>query len=351
MLDEVLKLYDLPPNTLIVNISTGLINNTYKAVSFSHAYIIQQINSRIFNHPEDIDHNLRLIAEHLKKNKPGYRLPMPIETADGQTLVIVNNKYYRAFNFVENAITYTVAETPQLAFEAANQFGSFTSQFRHFPSESLKITLPQFHDISFRYQQFLSSIKNAAEERKSESINIINELKSLVVIVDDYEKIKLDKNFIKRVTHHDTKISNVLFNEEGKGICVIDLDTVMPGYFFSDVGDMMRTYLPPVSEEEQDLSKVFIREDYFTAIANGYLQHMQQHLSENEIKAFVYAGKFMIYMQALRFITDYLNNDVYYGAKNDKHNFNRAQNQLTLLKDLLRHEDRLNDYIRRNFLS
>ncbi len=125
-----------------------------------------------------------------------------------------------------------------------------------------------------------------------------------------------------------------MFDRGYKGLCVIDLDTVMPGYFFSDVGDMMRTYLCPVSEEEKDLSKITVRKDFYEALVNGYRDAMKDELSEEESKSFLFSGKFMIYMQSLRFLTDYLNNDVYYGSKYEGHNFVRAGNQLVLLEKL-----------------
>jgi len=121
----------------------------------------------------------------------------------------------------------------------------------------------------------------------------------------------------------------------------------MPGYFISDVGDMMRTYLSPAGEEETDLSKIDVREDYFDAIVSGYLSEMHDELSNEEKKYFVYAGKFMIYMQALRFLADYLNNDIYYGAKYELHNFNRAANQLRLLNILIEKEPKLNMSVER----
>ncbi|MEP6845974.1 MAG: aminoglycoside phosphotransferase family protein, partial [Panacibacter sp.] len=156
-----------------------------------------------------------------------------------------------------------------------------------------------------------------------------------------YENILQNPEFKKRVTHHDTKISNVLFDSDNKGLCVIDLDTVMPGHFISDVGDMMRTYLSPAGEEESDLSAIEVREAYFEAIVNGYLSEMQDELTTTEKDYFIYAGKFMIYMQALRFMADYLNNDIYYGAKYELHNLNRAINQLTLLNRLVEKESLL----------
>ena len=133
----------------------------------------------------------------------------------------------------------------------------------------------------------------------------------------------------------------MLFDDNNKGLCVVDLDTVMPGYFISDFGDMMRTYLSPVSEEEKDISKIEIREEYFKAIAEGYLSEMEKELTAVEKNCLVYAGKFMVYMQALRFLTDYLNNDIYYGSKYEDQNFIRANNQVSLLKKIIEKEKTL----------
>jgi thiamine kinase-like enzyme len=132
--------------------------------------------------------------------------------------------------------------------------------------------------------------------------------------------------------HHDTKLSNILFDKADKALCVIDLDTVMPGYFISDVGDMMRTYLPPVSEEEQDLSGISVRPEYFRAIVSGYLEGMEGNMTALEQDQFLFAGRFMIYMQAMRFLTDFLTGDPYYGARYPGHNLVRARNQIRLLQ-------------------
>jgi hypothetical protein len=130
----------------------------------------------------------------------------------------------------------------------------------------------------------------------------------------------------------------VLFDANHKGLCVIDLDTVMPGYFISDIGDMMRTYLSPANEEEKDFSKIEIRQEYFESIWKGYMSEMKDELNREEKSHFIYAGEFMIYMQALRFLTDHLNNDVYYGARYEGQNFVRAGNQMQLLKKLMEKE-------------
>jgi thiamine kinase-like enzyme len=192
-----------------------------------------------------------------------------------------------------------------------------------------------------RYQQFQQSLKNGNRDRISKSAFSIELLQEQVDIVKEFEAIKQNPEFKLRVTHHDTKISNILFDKNKRGLCVIDLDTVMPGYFISDVGDMMRTYLSPVSEEEPYFSRIEVREEYFKAIVRGYLHEMHDELTSFEKNYFVYAGKYLIYMQALRFITDYFNNDVYYGAKYSDQNFVRANNQIVLLQKLLEKEEQL----------
>lgn len=188
-------------------------------------------------------------------------------------------------------------------------------------------------------------MENGNKNRIEQSKELIRFIKENKNIADTYESILINPAFRLRVTHHDTKISNVLFDEDDKGLCVIDLDTVMPGYFISDIGDMIRTYLSPVSEEEKDFSKIEIREDYFISIFKGYMSEMNTELTEEEKKHFIYAGKFMIYMQAIRFLTDHFNNDVYYGAKYENHNFVRAGNQGILLQRLMEKEEKLTGLI------
>jgi thiamine kinase-like enzyme len=192
-----------------------------------------------------------------------------------------------------------------------------------------------------RYRQFLYALQYGNQERLKNAVHLAKTLQKHEGIVTTYEKITASNDFKLRVTHHDTKISNVLFNSRDKGLCVIDLDTVMPGYFISDVGDMMRTYLSPVSEEENDFSKITIRDEFYTAVVQGYYEEMKDILTEVEKTHFFYAGTFIIYMQALRFLTDYLNDDVYYGERYPGHNLVRAGNQVVLLERLLEKKEKL----------
>lgn len=323
----------------IENFGNGLINDTFLLHTGNEKFIFQKVNHSIFKKPELIAENIDVIAKHLAQQHPGYFFTEPIKSVNGNSLIYIDGKgYYRAFPFVKNSRSIDVVKTPGQAYEAALQFGKFTKMLAGISIDDIKITLPSFHDLLLRYDQFTEATKNGNANRIAETEQLINQLLNYNDIVEEYKTIIKNPQFKVRVTHHDTKISNVLFDENDKGICVIDLDTVMPGYFISDVGDMMRTYLCPVSEEENDFSKIQIREEFYKAIVQGYLSYMQDELTDTEKGYFFYAGKFIIYMQALRFLTDYVNNDIYYGAKYEKHNYVRAQNQATLLQRLLEKE-------------
>jgi Ser/Thr protein kinase RdoA (MazF antagonist) len=336
----VLQAFDIGESGLTIEpFGSGLINHTWKISTRDKSYILQRINSAVFHHPADIAYNIRLIAGYLAKYAPNYLFVTPISANKETDLVHIEAEgYFRLFPFVPDSITKNVVETPAQAYEAAAQFGKFTRLLSGFDASKLRITIPDFHNLSLRYGQFLWAIENGNSERIKESQQLINQLKNSSGIVAEYERIKANPDFKIRVTHHDTKISNVLFDKAGKGACVIDLDTVMPGYFFSDVGDMMRTYLSPVSEEEKDFDKICIRRDFYQAIVEGYHGEMKDELTEIEKHYFSYAGKFMSYMQALRFLTDHLNDDVYYEAKYEGHNLVRARNQVTLLEKLIEAE-------------
>lgn len=343
MLADVLSFFGLDASECtITSFGSGLINHTWLVQTPKSKFILQRVNSNVFKNPESIASNIGAIGDYLRHKAPEYLFVQPVKTLQGKSILKHPTEgWFRLSPFVEGSHTIDVVSKPEEAYEAAKQFGEFTACLKEFDTDSLHITLPDFHNLTLRWQQFNTAIESSATERRKQAANLIQSLQSRYSIVEDYKRLTANSAFKKRVTHHDTKISNVLFNASGKGLCVIDLDTVMPGYFISDVGDMLRTYLSPVSEEEADFEKIKIRENYFTAIAEGYLGQMQNELTEEEKAHFVYAGKFMIYMQALRFLTDYLNNDVYYGQKYEGHNLVRAGNQASLLEQLIQKEGQL----------
>jgi Ser/Thr protein kinase RdoA (MazF antagonist) len=310
---------------------SGLINHTWKVSAGDDIYILQRINTNIFKSPLYIADNLIKLQKYLQATAPGYLFAAPLSTADGSFLFVDEGHYYRLLPFIENSHTVDVVTQPAQAYEAAKQFGKFSCLLNDFDAASLKYTLPDFHNLGLRIAQFKSALQIADTERLTRAATEVKQVEKHQRIADTYHKLIVNGEVPLRVIHHDTKINNVLFDSDDKGLCVIDLDTVMPGYFISDVGDMMRTYLSPANEEEQDLSKIQIRQENYDAIYRGYMDEMGDVLTNTEKELFFYAGEFMIYMQAVRFLTDYLNGDIYYHTTYPGQNLARAKNQLTLL--------------------
>jgi Ser/Thr protein kinase RdoA (MazF antagonist) len=347
MIEKVLQTYGIDPRQSIVKtLTSGLINSTWKVSEHGRDFILQRINHQVFKKPLEVAANIRLIDGYLKKHHPSYLFVSPVPNLSGEDIYFEEEHgYFRAFPFIKGSHTINVVSNPAQSFEAAQQFGKFTRLLAGFDAQLLHITIPDFHNLSLRYQQFESSLTNGDPARIRRSAHLVSAIKKYTGIVASYEKMRKSSMVKNRVTHHDTKISNVLFDDRDKGLCVIDLDTVMPGYFISDVGDMMRTYLSPANEEEKDFSKIEVREDFFKAIVNGYLSSMGDELTTEERGLILYSGQFLIYMQAIRFLADYFNRDVYYGARYEDHNFVRAGNQLILLERLNEKADLLQSII------
>ena len=315
-------------------IQQGLINRTYSVKTNNGDFILQSINHNVFKSPKSIDANINAIGAYIKQTNPDYLYTHLIPTLLGNTLIEWEGGYYRAFNKIDG-YALSVLDNKLQVEEAAKQFAKFTYVLKHFDANSLKDTLVQFHDLNFRYQQFSEAIQKGNSHRIEQSQNEIKLLLSLKNYVTTYNNFIQHKEVKKRVTHHDTKISNVLFKnieQQEQAICVIDLDTTMSGYFISDVGDMCRTCLCPVSEEEKDLNKIWVDGEKWLSLKTGYLYYMKDELSNYEKDHFFFGGQFLIYMQALRFLTDHLNNDIYYGASYEGQNYQRTLNQIRLLE-------------------
>jgi thiamine kinase-like enzyme len=346
-MDNILLAFGLnPTNYHAAPFGSGLINYTWKISGLNHQYILQQINKNVFKAPQDIANNLVQLENFLKNTAPGYLFAAPLPTIGGNFLVENGGNYYRLSAFIKNSHTVDFIEQDRQAYEAAKQFGKFTRLLKDFDLKQLKDTLTDFHNLTLRVNQFKSALINVDKERLTKAATEILKVEANFDIARVYEELAKGKQIPRRVIHHDTKINNILFDDNNCGLCVIDLDTVMPGYFISDVGDMMRTYLSPANEEERDLSKVQINDEYFIAVYKGYMVEMGETLTVAEKDLFIYSGKFMIYMQALRFLTDYLNGDIYYQTQYPGHNLVRAQNQLTLLERYLESESKFQQYIK-----
>jgi Ser/Thr protein kinase RdoA (MazF antagonist) len=335
MISTILNAYGLSVESKIDQLTSGLINKTWKVTDGDKQFILQQINHQVFKKPYDIAANIRMVDEYLKEQAPQYLFVAPVSTTDKEDLFYLKGEgYFRLFPVIKGSHTINVVSSPEQAFEAAFHFGKFTRLLAGFDAKKLHVAITDFHNLSLRYRQFENALNHGNPVRIKQSKSLIDSIKKQVDIVAEFEKIQKNSNVKLRVTHHDTKISNVLFDENGKGICVIDLDTIMPGYFISDVGDMFRTYLSPANEEVKDFNTIDVRDDFFRAIVQGYVSTMGTELTPDEKKLILYSAKFIIYMQAMRFLTDYCNNDIYYGARYDEHNFVRAGNQLQLLRIL-----------------
>ena len=348
MIDEILQAYGIDPRkSKVESLTSGLINNTWKVSIGEDAYIVQRINHQVFKKPFEVAANIRMIDRFLKEHSPSYLFVSPVANLHGEDILHDDSRgYFRVFPYIKGSHTINAVTSPDQAFEAALQFGKFTRLLSGFDAGLLHITITDFHNLTLRYRQFETALANGDLERIKQSAALITEIRKYAGVVDAFEKIRKNTAVRQRVTHHDTKISNVLFDDKGKGLCVIDLDTVMPGYFISDLGDMMRTYLSPANEEEKDFDRIEVREDFFRAIVNGYLSSMGDELTQDEQELILYSGFFLIYMQAIRFLADHINRDIYYGARYPDHNFVRAGNQLVLLKRLDEKSEALRKIIR-----
>ncbi|TCD10172.1 aminoglycoside phosphotransferase family protein [Pedobacter frigidisoli] len=351
---EVLKAYGYTKeNIKITQIGTGLINRTYLLSPLSEKiqYILQNINTSVFKDPQAIADNLQAIAKYLAKKYPDYLFIKPISTVSGNEMAYIKYEHWRMLPFVPNTVSLDVLTNEKQAYEAAKQFGKLSRLLNDFDASALKPTIPGFHDLALRYEQFTLALTKTSKALKGKAKPEIDDAIRHKYILDYYKSFAHRPDFPNRVMHHDTKISNVLLDAKTfQGVCVIDLDTIMPGKFISDLGDMMRTYLCAFSENESDLSKVKIRLHYFEAMVKGYLSEMKSILTELEKELILFSGRYIIYMQALRFLTDFLNGNIYYPTSYAEQNLDRAKNQFKLLHEISVNEKELQDIIEENLV-
>lgn len=321
---------------LIEKTSTGLINQTYilsDKVS-SKRFILQQLNTAIFKNPIAISANIKLASTAILALDENYPVIKINPSLNGEDYFIdEDNNYWRLIDFIENTTTIDAISTVDQAYQTAYSFGKFTSLLQNANTENFIPSIPDFHNLDLRFEKFKTAYANVDEERKLKAKECIDYLFSRIELLNIYHQIINDNTIPKRIIHADTKISNILFDANSlKPKVVIDWDTIMPGYFISDLGDMIRTMVCETGENETNLNYIIFRKDYYEAIIAGYKDAIQ--LTENELNLLSYAGKFMTYMQALRFLTDYLNRDIYYNITYLEQNLDRAKNQCRLLQVL-----------------
>jgi Ser/Thr protein kinase RdoA (MazF antagonist) len=319
----------------ISRIGTGHIHETF-AIRGDKSFVLQRVNKNVFKQPDVIASNIKAAAEYLNKTDPGFLFLTPIMTNDGKQMVYDDEGYpWRLFPFFENTFTIDKVENEEQARSAASTFAKLTQKLSGIDTKLFQETIPRFHDLSWRNEQFETALFHAKSERLQEATLAITSAKNFQFLVSQYKQLISSGSLKLRITHNDTKINNVLFNSQsGKAVCAIDLDTLMPGYFIYDIGDMIRTFVSPVDEEEKDYSKIIVRKNIYDAVVSGYLEQMNEELSAEEKKAMPFSGMMMTYIMALRMLTDFLNGDIYYHTSYPGQNLVRAMNQFTLLQEL-----------------
>jgi aminoglycoside phosphotransferase (APT) family kinase protein len=336
----------------------GHINETYSA-SYDQGgtrvrYIHQKINKNVFKEPPAVMRNLMRVTSHIRKRLEAAKAEdltrrslVVIPTREGQAYFHNGDgEYWRTFVFIEGVQTFEAVQTPKQAFEAGRAFGEFQNHLVDLPGERLLETIPDFHNTRKRFQALQEAVQkdhvNRAKDARPE-IDFAQRHESLVdVILSAMQKGKIPE----RITHNDTKFNNVMLDmKNGQAMCVVDLDTVMPGCALYDFGDMVRTTTSPTLEDERDLSKVKMQMPMFKKLAEGYLSTAGQFLSKSEKALIAFSGKLITFEIGLRFLTDFLSGDSYFRIHRPGHNLERCRTQFKLVESIERQEESMQRHV------
>ncbi len=331
-----------PKDELLIKalVHGGLINRSYKMTSEKNgrSWILQKINLSIFKEPENLEANYLALYNFSIALQRNIRIASPLLFSDGRYLFIdQNSEVWRAMEWIEGSFTLEKVENMDQAREVAETFASFTCALsKGFIATQLKSTLPFFHDLMYRYMQFEEALSQAPMERINTAGTLAEEMKKRFSYCRLFEHFQNNPtDFPQRVMHHDAKISNILFEEKtGKVWGPIDLDTVMPGYFFSDLGDMVRSLAGTIDENSSNHSDMQIKSEVYDQLVNSYSEIMENEWTREEQKYKHACGLLLIYMQGLRFLADHLNGDIYYQVNYAGQNLDRTKNQFRLLQCL-----------------
>lgn len=324
----------------------GNVNDTYQ-LTFDQGgirlhYILQRINKQVFKNPEQVMQNIDRVTSHIlqkiRKNhaETRRRTLRLLRTLDNKPYVIDDNgEYWRAYVFVENARAYEVLETPEQAFRIAVAFGEFQNQLTDLEGDRLIETIPDFHNTPKRFENLEAAIKADPVGRVKEVAAEIDFAMSLRDEAGTLLRLNASGDIPERITHNDTKCNNILIDDlSGDGVCVLDLDTVMPGLSLYDFGDMVRSATNSAGEDEMDCSKVFMRMDMYEGLYRGFIQSAGSFMTPAEKEYLPLAGKIITAEIGVRFLTDYIDGDSYFKIRRPKHNLERCRNQFTLVKSI-----------------
>ena len=327
-------------------LTSGHINDTY-LIKTTHKpyYILQRINHLIFKdvpslvaNKVNVSTHLKSKMNHLSEHELNRRVISFVKTKNGNYYYKEENgNYWNMMLYIDQSKTYEIVTNKKIAYEGGKLFGEFLNLTSDFETSELVEILPNFHDMSFRYAQFDKAKNNALKERLNNANEVIKQVEALKEEMHILQKLKDNGKIPIRVTHNDTKISNALFDLNDKGLCVIDTDTIMPGIVHYDFGDAIRTICNTASEDEKNLDLVNFNLEYYKAYVKGFLEKTRTSLSDIELEYLPLGAKMITFIMGLRFLTDYLNGDLYYKIAYPEHNLVRSKNQLKLVQSISQH--------------
>lgn len=323
----------------VSEIGHGLINTTYLITigDTNQNYILQKINTAVFKDAEVLSQNTANVNAVLQQSDYPLEVSQLIAAKKGARLYYdADGHPWRMFTYINNSVSLTKADSPALAFEAARAFSLFYKTMNDYVRElQLRPVLPDFINFEKRIADYKSALKKASEERKRNAKAAVEFVNEHMHLPDKWLALQTGNLLPKRIIHADPKISNVLFHEEShKAIAVIDLDTVMEGTLLYDFGDMIRSYTNIANEDDISADAAFDQE-LFLATKKGFLSYLEDVIEPVERENLDYAAKVVVFIQAVRFLTDYLNGDTYYHVSYENHNLYRTVNQINLLKEIL----------------
>lgn len=328
------KVTDIKP------LGSGLINDTYKIMTEGQGqprYVLQHINDKVFTDVEMLQRNIEIVTDHIRQKYEeagmsdiNRRVLHFLKADTGKSYVKVGEEYWRVMDFISDSVTQD-AVTTQSAYDAGRSFGDFEALLADL-KEPIGEIIPNFHNIEFRLQQFKDAMAAdpVGRMRNPEVQFYVTQIMEHADAMCLGEQLHKKGLLPKRVCHCDTKVNNMLFDKEGNVLCIIDLDTVMPSYVFSDFGDFLRSAANTGAEDDPDLGNIHFNMEIYNAFTDGYLEGTKSFLTSVERENLPYAACLFPYMQAVRFFTDYINGDTYYKIKYPEHNMVRTRAQWKL---------------------